>query len=66
MKKMQNEKAKLSKSQFGTHIIDWEFGIDLNYSWIELLKATAGVIAKKLKYSPQSVRKITSRPRWTR
>jgi hypothetical protein len=63
MKKETEKKTELSKSQFGVNFIDWDLGIDLNYSWIELIRATVRIITRKVKFTPQPIRKGTSHPR---
>ena len=64
MEKNENELKNIRKSHIDTSYDHWFPDIELDFSWAALLEAFFTGLAKKMRLSPQPVKKASSQPKW--
>jgi hypothetical protein len=56
MEKMNDRTSRYRESQSGLNFEDWDFCMDLDFSWTGILRSLIKVILKKLSSFPRPVR----------
>ncbi|MFX0123567.1 MAG: hypothetical protein ACFFAE_07980 [Candidatus Hodarchaeota archaeon] len=57
MEKINDGTNRYSKSHFGYNFLDWDFNMDLNITWIGIVRSLFEMILKKLGFFPRPIRK---------